>query len=110
MITILATILPMLAAPGCDGLRITTVPERPRQGALFRVRVTGADGLRLTGSAAGEPLHFTVAGAVHEAIAAAPIDGASPLRVVVSCDGRSGGADSSVVRIPLARANYPLER
>ncbi len=98
------------AAPACDSLRVITRPERPRQGSLFRVRVEGtAPGMSLRGSAAGEPLHFTAAAGGQEAFAAAPIDGDSPLRVTVACSV-AGREDSVVVRVALARADYPLER
>ena len=101
------------AAPpltSCDGLHVLTMPERPRQGALFRVRVDGAGpSISLNGSAAGEPLHFIAARGRHEALAAAPIDAKSPMRVTVACTS-AGRTDSLVARVALARATYPLER
>ena len=100
------------AAPACgDAARVVAEPAQPRQGALFRVRVTGAaDGAPLGGRVAGEPLHFgDAAGGAREALAAAPIDAASPLRVVVAC-GSGAAADSLVVEVRLAVADYPLER
>lgn len=107
--------MPYAAAPAaprtsCDGLRVLTLPERPRQGALFRVRVLGAaPSASLHGNAAGEPLHFIAAGGSHEALAAAPIDAVSPLRVAIACSS-AGQTDSIVAQVALARANYPLER
>lgn len=101
---------PVTARASCDSLRVVTVPERPRQGALFRVRVDGAaPKTNLHGNAAGEPLHFITVEGRHEALAAAPIDAESPLRVVVACSS-AGGTDSIVARVAVARANYPLER
>lgn len=100
---------PAHAFSACDGLRVTTQPERPRQGSLFRVRVGGAvPSATLRGSAAGEPLHFTAADGRHPALAAAPID-AESLHVTVVCSA-AGRADSTVTRVRIARANYPLER
>jgi len=101
---------PAATRTSCDGLRVLTLPERPRQGALFRVRVDGAaPSASLHGNAAGEPLHFIAAAGGHEALAAAPIDAVSPLRVTVACSS-AGSTDSVVARVTLARANYPLER
>jgi murein DD-endopeptidase MepM/ murein hydrolase activator NlpD len=83
------------------------------------VRVVGAPaGAALRGEGAGEPLHFEgAAGAyepTYEALAAAPIDGDSLLRVTVACavagSPSAGGADSLRAAIPLAAADYPLER
>lgn len=96
--------------PACPAVTVRAVPVQPRQGALFRLRVEGAPrGAVLHGSAAGEPLHFAQQGEAHVALAAAPIDAASPLRVVIAC-ATSGAADSVVATVPLARADYPLER
>ena len=94
----------------CDGLRVVTRPAQPRQGSLFHVRVEGAPtGTTLRGRAAGEPLHFAVAAEAHEALAAAPIDTESPLRVVVAC-AAGVRADSLVASIALTGADYPLEK
>lgn len=94
----------------CAGITIAAEPERPRQGALFRVRVGGATAdAVLAGTAAGEPLHFTGAAGAHEAVAAAPIDADSPLRLIVTC-AVAGRADTLVSHVALAAANYPLER
>jgi murein DD-endopeptidase MepM/ murein hydrolase activator NlpD len=101
---------PVSTRESCAGLRLVAVPERPRQGALFRVRVEGVpDGAELRGWAAGEPLHFAAAAAAHEALAAAPIDADSPLPVALACSvaGRTDSLDASVA---LTAADYPLER
>jgi murein DD-endopeptidase MepM/ murein hydrolase activator NlpD len=98
------------ARPSCAGLRLVAMPESPRQGALFRVRVEGAPtGAELRGRAAGEPLHFAVVLGAHEALAAAPINADSPLHVALVCsvDGRT---DSLGATVALAAADYPLER
>jgi murein DD-endopeptidase MepM/ murein hydrolase activator NlpD len=107
--------MPLAAVPSaprasCESLRVLTVPQLPRPGTLFRVRVEGASpSARLHGNTAGEPLHFGVAGGGHEALAAAPIDAVSPLGVTVVCFN-AGSTDSTVARVALARASYPLER
>jgi murein DD-endopeptidase MepM/ murein hydrolase activator NlpD len=78
------------------------------------VRVEGAPtGAALQGEAAGEPLHFASAAAreagAYEALAAAPIDADSPMRVAVACVV-AGRADSLRAAVALAAADYPLER
>ena len=97
----------------CPGVTVRTEPARPRQGALFGIRVEGApEGTTIDGRAAGEPLHFTPQASAHVAYAAAPIDGPASIHVVVRCaavDGASGG-DSVIANVALARADYPLER
>ncbi len=105
---------PVAMSPGgwqsCDGARLVADPERPRQGALFRVAVRGVpSGAELHGKVAGEPLHFERSAAGAEALAAAPIDASSPLRIVVTCLV-AGRTDSLAMSTPLAVANYPLER
>lgn len=85
---------------------IVTEPATLTQGALFRVRVSGVTpGSQLTGSVAGEALHFS-ADSVPESLAAAPIDSPDSLMVVVRC----AGADSIVARIGTTSGNYPIER
>ena len=103
-------VAPHPALPTCDSLRVRTQPARPRQGALFRVLLEGvAPNTILRGSAAGESLHFTDRAGTHEALAAAPIDGDPVIRVVVACSA-AGRTDSTIARVALARADYPLER
>jgi murein DD-endopeptidase MepM/ murein hydrolase activator NlpD len=97
-------------ADGCAGTKVATEPERPHQGSFFRVRVSGvASGTTLGGRVAAQPLHLVAEGGANEAIAAAPIDGESPLRIVVRCVAE-GAPDSIEVSVPLASADYPLER
>jgi murein DD-endopeptidase MepM/ murein hydrolase activator NlpD len=76
---------------------------------LFRVRLAGAAATaRLTGTAAGEALHFT-SDTIPESFAAVPIDGVDSVDVVVRC-AADGGADSIAVRIATASGDYPMER
>jgi murein DD-endopeptidase MepM/ murein hydrolase activator NlpD len=107
---LLATAPPLPARGACEGARVVTRPERPRPGALFRVRVVGApDGATLQGRAAGEPLHFAVAAGAPEAFAAVPIESEAPLRVSVAC-AVAGRADSLHATVALTPAQYPVER
>lgn len=69
--------------------------------------VSSADAM--TGSVAGEPLHFRAsANGAYTSFAAAPIDSAS-LRVIVTCR-RGDALDSIVTPITLAKASYRLEK
>ena len=95
-----------LPAQSAAGLRVTWTPERPVQGTLFRVRVAGAgDAARLSGSVAGEPLHFSKTSTGWEALAAAPLDKGTELDVRVEA-----ASDSVRVTVPIARGSYALEK
>lgn len=94
----------------CPGARVTADPQRPRQGALFRVRVAGAPiGATLRGTVGGEALHFEPVAGTYAALAAAPIDGDAPLAVTIAC-GVDGRTDSLAAQVALTAADYPLER
>jgi murein DD-endopeptidase MepM/ murein hydrolase activator NlpD len=94
----------------CASARLVTSPERPRAGALFRVRVEGTTGdAELRGTAAGEPLHFVAAAGALEAFAAAPIDADSALDMLVACSA-AGRVDSLRTSVVLTAARYPIER
>jgi murein DD-endopeptidase MepM/ murein hydrolase activator NlpD len=92
-----------------DSASISWEPATPVRGALFRVVANGtAPGARLTGSVAGEALHF-VDDSSRVSLAAVPIDGVDSLRVVVRC--QSGGAsDSIVASVITVSGDYPIER
>ena len=95
-----------------DSAAISWKPTAPRQGALFRVRVSGVPaGTALSGSVAGEPLHFALAAATGEAesFAGVPVDGSDSLGIQVSC---SAGERIDTLRSSLAttRGEYPVER
>ena len=95
-----------------DSARISWEPAAPRQGALFRVRVDGVPvGTALSGSIAGEALHFA---AVPErqadaSLAGVPIDAGDSLGVQVYCS--AGGRTDTLRASPaLTRGEYPVER
>ncbi len=98
---------------GCgDSAAISWEPQWPTQGALFRVRMTGAvPGVQLSGFVAGEPLHFSSdsAGGSQRSLAPVPIDGPDSLRIVVRCSV-GDAVDSIVVHIRTGSGNYPVER
>jgi murein DD-endopeptidase MepM/ murein hydrolase activator NlpD len=90
-------------------VRVSWAPEQPVQGTLFRVRVSGTAG-QVTGSFAGEPLHFSSSGTGgFEALAAAPLDQGSALELVV-VSATAGRADTARARVPVGKGTYVLER
>src|SRR5688572_4504718 len=67
-----------------EAARITWSPERPVQGTLFHIYVNAPGSeVRVTGKSAGEPLHFSQREGKWEALAAAPLDQGSELKVTV---------------------------
>jgi hypothetical protein len=96
---------PRAPGPACgDAARLVAQPERPRQGTLFRLRVLGVPAAAtLHGTVGGEPLHFAPDGSgAFQALAAAPIDAPSPLRIAVAC---SAGEHTDSLRTSLALAS-----
>ncbi|MGQ0642909.1 MAG: M23 family metallopeptidase [Gemmatimonadaceae bacterium] len=114
---LLATQRPALSLAGpaascSDSLALSWEPRAPRQGALFRVRVSGISRGRLSGSVADQPLHFVrTAGdsSIAQAFAAVPIEGERSLGIVLRC-ATAAGEDSLVMRLEAASANYPIDR
>ena len=86
-------------------------PRRPRQGTLFRLIVDGVVNPRaVSGTVAGEPLHFTPAGDGRvTALAPVPIDSTrSVAAVIVIADDI--GTDTMRARVPVAPGGYPSEQ
>lgn len=97
------------AVEACGTASLSWEPDVPARGALFLVRVRAvASGTRLTGAAAGEPLHFP-ADSVAESLAGIPIEGSDSIAIVVICS-LNGETDSLVARVPTSSGNYPVER
>ncbi len=98
-------------AGACDTAAISWEPPAPRQGALFRVRVSGVSPeVRLSGEVAGQALHFSsVAGGGAESFAAVPIDGERSLGIVLRCSSGER-TDSLMATLQAARADYPIDR
>lgn len=91
-------------------LKISTLPARPKPGTLFVVRVDVAKSAEpITGTVAGEPLHFTRQpnGALLS-FAPAPID-STAITIHVTCTHPTI-VDTTSLTISLAPATYPLER
>src|SRR4051812_33929634 len=103
---------PRRAAACGDSTAISWEPKAPRQGALFRVRVSGVPmGAMLSGTVAGEALHFSpVAGTTSvESLAAVPIDAADSLGIQVLCNSGER-TDTLHARIAVTGGEYPVER
>lgn len=104
-----AVLLLALAELPAQKARLTIAPVRPLPGALVSVTITNLVGARdsvvkISGTMAGEPLHFTRSRAVYRAIGAVPVDsgGAIAARVVIArSSGRTDTLSASVVPPPL---------
>ena len=99
-----------LAAPvGAQQSRLTMTPERPLPGALVTLRLSdpggGADSVvAITGTMAGEPLHFVASRTGHRALGAVPVDSVNSFEaevVVTRASGRSDTLRTSVTPPPL---------
>ena len=103
--------IPVAAAHSqSDGL-VDWSPRRPKQGALFRLVVDGvADPRAVSGTVAGEALHFASAGNGRvSALAPVPIDSTgSVMAVIVIADDL--GTDTVHTRVPVAPGGYPSEQ
>src|SRR5678815_4706403 len=95
-----------------DSAAISWAPASPRDGALFRVRVSRLSaGVTASGEFAGEPLHLAPAAgsSAAESFAAVPIDANDSLAIVVRC---VAGERTDTLRASVApsRGEYPVEK
>jgi murein DD-endopeptidase MepM/ murein hydrolase activator NlpD len=94
-------------------VRISMSPDPPVQGTLFEVRAMPlrAGVTAVTGSIAGEPLHFTrTLDGAFSAMAAAPLDLGAALRVGLTVIHMNGAIDTTSVPVNVASGTYALER
>src|SRR5918999_5200244 len=99
------------AQGGASDDLVSWSPRRPRQGTLFRLLVDGVtDPRAVTGSVAGEPLHFASDGPDRAfALAPVPIDSArSVTATIIVADAL--GTDTIRARTPVAPGGYPSEK
>ncbi|MBK8004100.1 MAG: M23 family metallopeptidase [Gemmatimonadetes bacterium] len=91
---------------------IETVPVRPLQGSLFRMRVTAtapAPVFELDGSVAGQRLHFrTDDRVIWESLAAVPVETTDSLDVTLVLRGNAP-PDTVHTRIAIGAGDYPHE-
>lgn len=104
---------PTPTRPCGDSATVSWTPSAPRQGALFRVRVSGVSSeTQLEGEVAGEALHFrrvTGQATIAESFAAIPIETQDSLGIEVRCTA-VGRTDTLIARLEPARGAYPVER
>lgn len=91
---------------------IETVPARPLQGTLFRVRVTATTPtpvFELDGSVAGQRLHFrTEDRIIWESLAAVPVDRTDTIGITLVLRS-SGPPDTVWTHIAIGTGDYPHE-
>lgn len=95
---------------GADDV-VSWSPRRPRQGTLFRLVVDGVtDPRSVTGTVAGEPLHFADASGDRVfAFAPIPIDSTGSVAATIVVADELG-VDTIQARIPVAPGGYPSEK
>jgi murein DD-endopeptidase MepM/ murein hydrolase activator NlpD len=98
-------------AQGAGDDLVSWSPRRPRQGSVFRIVVDGAtDPRTVTGTVAGEPLHFGAAdGERVTALAPIPIDASGTVTATIVVADELG-TDTIRARIPVAPGGYPSEK
>lgn len=101
------------AAAQSSSVQFSWNPDPPVQGTLFHVRAqpvrSGVSAL--TGSIAGEPLHFTRApDGAFVALAAAPLDVGTSVDVSLGVIHATGRVEQTTIPIPLSSGSYRLER
>lgn len=105
-----------IAPPESAAVAIRTRPAPLVRGTLGVLRVRPVPGpgrtiVQLTGSAAGEPLHFEPDGAGgFWALAAAPIEGTDSLPVTVAVEWLGDRLETVGTNLPLAAGSYRTER
>ncbi len=109
----LLVVLSFLSTPLAAQARPSFRPARPVQGSfiILAVRTPATDSVRVTGSLAGEPLHFVrEADGVYRSLGGVPIDAPDTLRTTLVVEHPGAPAESLAVTIPVRAATYPLER
>lgn len=91
--------------------RLSIAPAQPEPGAIVRVALRSAEALdSVSGTMAGEPLHFTrEADGVWRAFGAIPIDASRSVTARARAH-RSGGTDSAVARVAVPEVKVVSSR
>ena len=116
-ITLLAASCVALGTLGAQGRRLAILPAHPAPGAIVRVVLTAAAPaadtvVMVSGTMAGEPLHFTrSAKGSYRAIGGMPVDAASAAAeaVVVRASGRADTVRAEVALPPLPPPKEKLD-
>ena len=117
LVTVLAGSISAAGALGAQSARVTVVPAHPAPGAIVRVvlRVTAPAGdsvVTVSGTMAGEPLHFARSGmGSYRAVGGMPVDAASATAeaVVVHASGRADTVRAEVALPPLPPPKEKLD-
>lgn len=116
IITLIAPCILLGSALHAQGVRLTVTPARPMRGALVRLTLSAArvpdDSIvRISGTMAGEPLHFTAAvRGDYRAIGAVPVDPTTSIMAQVIIDRTSGRADTVRLAVEPPALPPPSER
>jgi murein DD-endopeptidase MepM/ murein hydrolase activator NlpD len=97
--------------------RLAITPSRPLPGALVTLSLSGLGERRdsvvaISGTMAGEPLHFVVSGGVRRALGAVPVDSVNTVEatvVVTRASGRADTLNASVTPPPLPPPKEQLQ-
>ncbi len=95
--------------------RLAIAPERPLPGALVRLTVSNVDDqsdtlVAMSGTMAGEPLHFRKSRAVYRAIGAVPVDSTAVVTARAIITRASGRSDTLLVSVAPPPLPPPAER
>lgn len=96
-----------------DSVIVTPVPDQVAEGTIFEIglRVVTGGIESITGSFAGEALHFRPAGPeTYHALAAAPVDLRGPVPVELDVTYASGASERVAAEIRVVEGDYAMER
>ena len=101
-----------------SGSEVAWYPEQPRQGILLRIAVTPdtalsprAEGTVVEGSLAGQTLHFELLpDGQYQAVGAVPVRARESLPLTLTIRYEEGQTAHRFIRVPVARADFPVER
>jgi murein DD-endopeptidase MepM/ murein hydrolase activator NlpD len=95
--------------------RLSITPESPLPGALVTLTVSGLAAsndsvVAISGTMAGEPLHFVASRSVHRAIGAVPVDSLTTITAQVIVERSSGRSDTLQTSVTPPPLPPPAER
>lgn len=108
-----ADAVPAQPSPCASEWTVSTEPEIPRAGTLFRVRIAvdSSAAPLMKATVAGEPLHFRQRAAdTLEALAAVPVDSTQRVVLSLTCNDSTNTMLVATHEIPTRDGEYRLER